>query len=54
MEFEQYDIENPLDDNHLEIYEKIRLTLDKINPDLKNKNFILSGGFLIYFIFGYG
>lgn len=51
MEFEQHDIENPLDDNHLEIYEKIRLTLDKINPDLKNKNFILSGGFLIYFIF---
>ena len=51
MEFEQYDIENPLDDAHLDAYEKIRSTLDKINPDLKNKNFILSGGFLIYFIF---
>ncbi len=48
MEFNNYDIENPYDESHIEAYDRIRFLFNKINPKLNNKKYILSGGYLVY------
>lgn len=48
MHFEIYDIESPYDEIQIQVFEELINILNKIDTNLKNKNFILSGGYLIH------